>query len=219
MQTIVNKTFEEISLGDVASVDRALQASDLRAFAAAFGDADLLGASDAGQGASGIVTAIMTGLVATALPGPGSLVLATSLWIKGALPIGEPMTTQLVVREKLADLGVIKLDGQCADASGRIVAKAMLEVQVPTTRQQRQLPEHRLEGLFQRCRSLKPMLMGVVHPCSLEALAGAVDAAKAGLIKPVLFGPRTKYVGLPKLGVWTSPAFTSWPRTARRTLR
>jgi phosphotransacetylase len=67
-----------------------------------------------------------------------------------------------------------------------------LEVLAPVKRQQRQLPEHRLEGLIERCRDLKPMLTGVVHPCSADALAGAVEAAAAGLILPVLFGPEAE---------------------------
>jgi phosphotransacetylase len=52
--------------------------------------------------------------------------------------------------------------------------------------------EHRLDGLIERCRDLKPMLTGVVHPCSAEALAGAVEGAEAGLILPVLFGPEAE---------------------------
>jgi phosphate acetyltransferase len=36
------------------------------------------------------------------------------------------------------------------------------------------------------------MLTGVVHPCSAEALAGALEAAAAGLIVPVLFGPEAE---------------------------
>jgi phosphotransacetylase len=68
----------------------------------------------------------------------------------------------------------------------------MLEVQAPATRQQRQVAEHRLEGLIERCRKLKPMLTGVVYPCSADALAGAVEAAEAGLIVPVLYGPEAE---------------------------
>lgn len=45
MRTMVNKTFEEIALGDAVSVERTLQAGDVRAWAAAFGGlAWLLGA-------------------------------------------------------------------------------------------------------------------------------------------------------------------------------
>src|SRR5580704_11074234 len=36
------------------------------------------------------------------------------------------------------------------------------------------------------------MLTGVVHPCGADALAGAVEAAEAELILPVLFGPENE---------------------------
>jgi hypothetical protein len=192
MQTIVNKTFEELALGDAASVQRTLQAGDVRAWAAAFGDVDMLAGPGESQGAAGIVTAILIALVSSALPGPGTLIRATSVWIKGKLPIDEAMTTRLVVREKQSDQGIVVLDGECTDPAGQVVATAMLEVLAPTTRQQRQVAEHRLDGLIERCRDLKPMLTGVVHPCSAEALAGAVEGAEAGLILPVLFGPEAE---------------------------
>jgi phosphate acetyltransferase/phosphate butyryltransferase len=102
------------------------------------------------------------------------------------------MTARLVVREKRSDQGIVMLDGQCADLAGQVFATAMLEVLAPTKRQQRQVPEHRLEGLIERCKDIKPMLTGVVHPCSADALAGAVEAATARLILPVLFGPEAE---------------------------
>jgi phosphate acetyltransferase len=189
MPSVQNKTFDEIRLGDTASVQRTLQARDVRTWAAAFGDVDMLAGPGESQGAAGIVTAILTALVGSALPGPGSLIRATSVQIKGALPIAAVMTARLVVREKRPDQGIVVLDGQCTDPAGQLVATAILEVLAPTTRRQRQVAEHRLEGLVERCRGLNPMLTGVVHPCSTDALAGAVEAAEAGLILPVLFGP------------------------------
>ena len=192
MQTIVNKTFDEIALGDTASVQRTLQAGDLRAWAAAFGEVDMRAGTGESQAAAGIVTAMLTALVGSALPGPGSLIRATSVQIKGALPIGAVMTAGLVVREKRPDHGIIVLEGRCTDPAGQAIATAILEVVAPTTRQQRQLAEHRLEGLIERCQGLKPMLTGVVHPCSADALTGAVEAAEAGLIVPVLFGPQAE---------------------------
>jgi hypothetical protein len=84
---------------------------------------------------------------------------------------------------------LVILDGQCTGLSGQPVASAMMEVVAPTMRIQRDVPEHRLDSLLERCRDLKPMLTGVVHPCSADALAGAVEAAAAGLIVPVLFAP------------------------------
>src|SRR5208282_463007 len=192
MQTVVNKTFDEIAPGDAASVERTLQAGDMRAWGAAFGEGDMLAGPSESQAAAGIVTAMLTALAGSALPGPGSTIRATSVQIKGALPIATAMTARLVVREKRPDQGIVVLDGQCADPSGRVVATAILDVLAPTTRQQYQVAEHRLEGLIERCRTLKPMLTGVVHPCSADALTGAVEAARAGLILPVLYGPEAE---------------------------
>jgi phosphotransacetylase len=109
--------------------------------------------------------------------------------VKGRLPIGAAMTMRLVVREKRPDQGIVVLDGRCTDPAGQVVATAILEVLAPTIRQTVEVAEHRLEGLIERCRDLKPMPTGVVHPCSADALAGAVEAAEAGLILPVLYGP------------------------------
>ena len=115
MQTIVNKTFKEIAVGDAASVQRTLQAGDVRAWAAAFGEVDMLAGPGESQGAAGIVTAILTALVGSTLPGPGTSIRTSSVQIKGALPIGAAMTARLVVREKRSDQGIVVLDGQCAD--------------------------------------------------------------------------------------------------------
>ena len=46
---------------------------------------------------------MLTALVGSALPGPGSSIRATSVKIKGALPIGTVMTARPVVREKRPD--------------------------------------------------------------------------------------------------------------------
>lgn len=189
MPTIVNKTFGEIAIGDTASVQRIIQAEDLRAWGAAFGDADLLAGAGESQAIAGIITGLLTALAGSELPGPGSVVRTTRVEIMGALPIGAALTAGLIVQEKHAGQGLLTLAGECHDPAGVTVATATLEVVAPTVRIERQLPEHRLEGLLGRCRGLKPMLTGVVHPCSADALTGAADAAAAGLIVPVLFGP------------------------------
>jgi phosphotransacetylase len=193
MPSVENKTFAEITVGDSASTERTLQAGDVRAWAAAFGQAGTLAGPGESQAAAGIITGILTALVGSALPGPGSSIRAASVQIEGALPIATVMTARLVVREKRPDQGIVVLDGQCAAApTGRVVATAILEVLAPTMRQRLDIAEHRLDGLIERCRKLKPMLTGVVHPCSPDALAGAVEAGEAGLILPVLYGPETE---------------------------
>ena len=45
------------------------------------------------------------------------------------------------------------------------------------------------EQLLERCRNLEAVPTAVVHPCEASALAGAMEAAGEGLIRPILVGP------------------------------
>ena len=45
------------------------------------------------------------------------------------------------------------------------------------------------ERLLERCRGLAPVPTAVAWPCEETALAGAIDAAREGLIEPILVGP------------------------------
>jgi phosphotransacetylase len=45
------------------------------------------------------------------------------------------------------------------------------------------------ENLLRRCREIEPVVTAVAYPCEATALAGAVEAAEAKLIKPILVGP------------------------------
>ena len=192
MLSIGNKTFDEIKVGDIASTQRTLQAGDVRAWATAFGDVGLLAQPDHGAGTAGIVSVLLTSLVGTTLPGPRSSVRSAAVQLRAPLPINNVLTAKIAVREKRADEKLVVFDGECTDAAGLVVATAALEVLAPLTRVKREVPEHKLEGLLDRCRGLEPMLTGVVHPCSADALAGAVEAAEAKLIVPVLFGPEAE---------------------------
>lgn len=48
------------------------------------------------------------------------------------------------------------------------------------------------EQLLARCKSLAAIPTAVAHPCESSALTGAIDAAKLGLIIPILVGPKNK---------------------------
>lgn len=52
--------------------------------------------------------------------------------------------------------------------------------------------EHYFDRLLERCAGLPPMPTAVAHPCDATSLAGAVDAAKQGLLEPILVGPEHK---------------------------
>jgi phosphate acetyltransferase len=48
------------------------------------------------------------------------------------------------------------------------------------------------ERLLERCKALEAIPTAVVYPCEVSALTGAVEAAQAGLIEPILVGPAAK---------------------------
>jgi phosphate acetyltransferase len=50
----------------------------------------------------------------------------------------------------------------------------------------------RYRRLIERCKELPPTPTAVAHPCDESSLQGAVDAAKEGLIAPILVGPAAR---------------------------
>jgi phosphate acetyltransferase len=48
------------------------------------------------------------------------------------------------------------------------------------------------QRLIDYCKGLPPMPTAVVHPCDKSSLEGAVEAARLGLIAPILVGPRER---------------------------
>lgn len=48
------------------------------------------------------------------------------------------------------------------------------------------------DALIQSCQRLTPMLTIIVHPCDEPSLSGAIEAAAAHIINPVLVGPEAR---------------------------
>jgi len=69
------------------------------------------------------------------------------------------------------------------------------------------------ERLLERCKTLEAIPTAVAHPCEESALTGAVEAAQAGLIEPILVGPagrieetaRSANIDLGKLEIVDAP--------------
>jgi phosphate acetyltransferase len=56
-----------------------------------------------------------------------------------------------------------------------------------------QAPRHqKYERLIERCKAFAPTPTAVAHPCDASSLTGAVDAARLGLIAPILVGPEAR---------------------------
>ena len=54
------------------------------------------------------------------------------------------------------------------------------------------MAHEKYQNLIARCQALSPVATAVVHPCDESSLRGAVEAAEAGILLPILVGPRGK---------------------------
>jgi phosphate acetyltransferase len=62
-----------------------------------------------------------------------------------------------------------------------------------------QLRQHeKYERLVAATKDLQPLTTAVAHPCDESSLRGALEAAEAGIIVPILVGPKTKIGSLAK---------------------
>ena len=52
------------------------------------------------------------------------------------------------------------------------------------------------QRLVATAKTLDPVITAVAHPCDQSSLEGAINAAKMGLIKPILIGPKEKIAGV-----------------------
>ena len=52
------------------------------------------------------------------------------------------------------------------------------------------MSHEKYQRLIDAAKALPPLVTAVVHPCSANALEAAVDAARQGLIRPILVGPQ-----------------------------
>lgn len=208
---IENRTFDEIAVGDTASLTRTLQAQDISLFALASGDVNPAhldrdyAAEDRFHGviAHGLWGgSLISAVLGTELPGPGTVYLSQSLRFLHPVRIGDTVTARVTVRAKEAADQRVRLDCVCLNAQGETVITGEAEVLAPADKVRRPrvlLPEVHLhergvhwKPMLAAARRFAPALTAVVHPCDAVSLEGARAAREAGLIVPILVGPRSK---------------------------
>ncbi|QXX73322.1 bifunctional enoyl-CoA hydratase/phosphate acetyltransferase [Methylovirgula sp. HY1] len=211
MQFIENKTFDDIKVGDSASLTRTLHSDDITLFAILSGDinpahvdadyakTDLFHHIVAhGMWGGTLISAVL----GTELPGPGTIYLSQSLEFRHPVGLDDRITATVTVREKDNAKHRLILDCICRNQSDQIVIEGSAEVIAPTEKVKRPralLPElhmhvrgERHRHMVEAAAAFPPMRMAIVHPCDALALNGALDAADAKLIVPVLVGPIAK---------------------------
>jgi phosphate acetyltransferase/phosphate butyryltransferase len=117
--------------------------------------------------------------------------------------VGDTLTIAVTVTARDEATHRLVLDCACTNQDGQIVIAGEATVVAPTERIERPrgtLPQVRitlaqgddLVRLLQYVRPLGKLRMAVVHPCDNVSLSAALDARAAGLIEPVLIGPRAR---------------------------
>lgn len=217
-QYLENITFDELTIGQQATLTRTLSQDDITLFAAMSGDVNPAhmdaeyAKSDIFHGVvgQGMWTAsLISALLGTVLPGPGTIYLEQDIKFKKPVRIGDAITITAIVHEKLAEKYIVTLDCKAVNQRGDIVADGLATVLAPTTKlrvARATLPHiqigkpDRFQRILESCNALDALKTAVVHPVQPEVLQSVFDAVKANLIIPVLVGPRSKIEAAAQLG-------------------
>jgi phosphate acetyltransferase len=200
---IENHPFDEIRIGDSASITRSLSRDDIALFAAVSGDVN-----PTHLGALGLPTAhsmwggaLASAVLGSKLPGPGTAYVAQSLRFHRPIGVGDTLTTTVTVTEKRPGTRMVVLDCRCTDQNDAEIISGTAEVIAPSEKfrgPRDELPEVRLrrhekyEALIARCEGSPPAATAVAHPCDESSLTAVIEAAGAGIIRPWLVGPVAK---------------------------
>ena len=208
---IENVTYDEITLGQNARLLRTLTLADIQAFAAVSGDTNPahLNAEYANDTLfHGVIAhgmwggALISALLGTQFPGPGTIYLQQILHFTKPVRIGDTLTVTVTVLSKDDAKKSVELDCQVLNQKGACVLHGVAKVLAPSIKVRLprvnapmiQLfdPESRFKELLARSAGLEAVRCAVVHPCDVESLSGAMDSARYGLIVPVLIGPEAR---------------------------
>ena len=208
MEHIENRTFDEIEIGDSATLVRTLTEQDIKLFAVMSGDINPAHVDPEyamssrfreviGHGMwSG---ALISTVLGTEFPGPGTIYLGQSLRFRRPVKVGDTITIKVTAKEKDAK-GRVVLDTECVNQDGEVVVSGTADVIAPKEKVRRariELPNIRFDDkdvrfreLMARVRSrkLEPVVTAIVYPADPDSLASIAAAAAEGAISPVLIG-------------------------------
>lgn len=210
-ELVENYTFPEIKIGQNARLLRTLTLQDIAAFAAVSGDTnpahlDPEYANDTlfhGVIAHGMWSgALISALLGTQFPGPGTIYQDQALHFVKPVRVGDTLTVTVTVTAMNATDKSLELDCEVVNQRGERVLSGVAKVLAPTSKvrlprveiPQIQLfdPQARFNSLLLLGKNLEAVRCAVVHPCDEGSLSGAMDAARYGLIIPVLIGPEAR---------------------------
>lgn len=211
MSIIENHPFDELKVGDSASLVRTLDQRDIKLFAVMSGDVNPAHVDEEYARSDMFHKVIAHGMwggtlistaLGTLLPGPGTIYLGQSLQFLHPVALGDTVTVTVKIEELNPVNHWVKLGCQVTNQNHQQVMAGVSEVIAPTEKISRprvELPEVRLHekgrhhrALIAQAQRFTPVRTAVVHPVDSASLMAAIEAARAGLIVPVLVGPETK---------------------------
>ncbi|MEO1017366.1 MAG: bifunctional enoyl-CoA hydratase/phosphate acetyltransferase [Pseudomonadota bacterium] len=210
VDTVENKTFDEIEIGMQAELSRTLTSDEIAKFAIVSGDINPTHLDDkfAEQTPAGRVVAhsmwggaLISSVLGTILPGPGTVYVRQTLNFIHAAHRDETITARVQVREKNAANQTILLHCLCVNEAGETILEGEAEVRAPAAKHAidvSELPQLQIQRRNHFARSIEltraipAIRTAVAHPCAASALEAVVDAAEEEIITPILVGPRHK---------------------------
>lgn len=209
---IENKTFDEIEIGDTASIQHTLTKHDIELFAIMSGDVNPAHLDEEYARSDMFHKIIAHGMwggsfistvLGTELPGPGTIYLSQTFKFLKPVIIGDTITARVTVRDKNLEKSIITFDCACSNQSGKEVISGEAVVIAPDEKVKRkrvQLPDIEFKKemcpnyhrIICKANGLNPIRTAIVHPVDELSLKGAICSQEAGLIDPILIGPEDK---------------------------
>ncbi len=210
-EVVENVTYDELFVGQSARLLRTLTLADIQAFAAVSGDTNPAHLDPDYANASlthGVVAhgmwsgALISALLGTQFPGAGTIYLEQMLRFTKPVRVGDTLAVTVTVLSKDDAKKIVELDCQVVNQKGDRVLYGTARVLAPTHKVRLprihaphiQLfdPEARFKDLLAMGADMEAVRCAVVHPCDIGSLSGAMDAARYGLLIPVLIGPQDR---------------------------
>lgn len=206
-QHMQNITFDELQIGQSAGLKRVLTQKDVELFAIVSGDINpthldknfaknLPFHGVVGHGMwSG---ALISNVLGTIMPGPGTIYLEQELKFEHPVHIGDEITVRLTVKSKRAENHSVVFDCVCKNGRGEKVVEGTAVVIAPTEKISTTRPElpsveiyetDHYKDILAGCRKLGAIKAAIVYPVKANSIEAAAEAAREGLIDPMLIGP------------------------------
>lgn len=205
-----NVTFDELKIGQHAGLSRKLSKEDIELFAVMSGDVnpahfdEVYANNTIFQGIIGHGMwpgALISTVLGTVLPGPGTIYLSQDLRFSKPVRIGDTVHVRLTVREKRSDKPIVTLDCECRNDLGEMLVSGKAVVLAPTEKVRQKkasLPEiqfrhhDRYRELIDACAGMNPLKTAIVHPVKAQSIRAIAEAVQENLIEPVLVGPEAR---------------------------